>query len=153
MTNRGAAAREAVGDVGARRAAVVAGMTTRPSFIAASIEIHSGATLPSISISRSPRLAPSARRPLASAVGGLRELGERQRLDARRRGSSAPALRPLSPAASSASNQSSAQLKRFGPRPVEAGAGEIVIVAQREQQIARGLEFLVDIGPVRRRSA
>ena len=41
-------------------------MTTRPSFIAASSAIHSGATLPSISSSRSPRSAPSARKALAT---------------------------------------------------------------------------------------
>ena len=45
---------------------VVAGMTIMPSFIAASIVTHSGPTLPSISSSRSPRLAPSARKPLAT---------------------------------------------------------------------------------------
>ena len=44
---------------------VDAGITTAPSFIAASITSHSGTTLPSISRMRSPRFTPSARKPLA----------------------------------------------------------------------------------------
>ena len=47
---------------------VVAGITTAPSFIAASMTSHSGTTLPSISRMRSPRLTPSARSPLATRL-------------------------------------------------------------------------------------
>ena len=49
-------------------ASVLAGITTAPSFIAASITSHSGTTLPSISRMRSPRLTPRARRPLATRL-------------------------------------------------------------------------------------
>ena len=45
---------------------VVAGITTAPSFIAASIASHSGCTLPSSSRMRSPRRTPRARRWLAT---------------------------------------------------------------------------------------
>ena len=51
-------------------------MTTRPSFIAASSAIHSGATLPSISSSRSPRSAPSARKAIGDPRRSLRQFGE-----------------------------------------------------------------------------
>ena len=45
---------------------VVAGITTTPSFIAASMVSHSGTTLPSNSSKWSPRFSPCARRKLAT---------------------------------------------------------------------------------------
>ena len=55
---------------------MVAGITTAPSFIAASIISHSGTTLPSISRMRSPRFTPSARSPLAIRFDAGGQFGE-----------------------------------------------------------------------------
>ena len=54
---------------------VVAGMTTAPSLMQASITSHSGATLPSTSSSRSPRSTPSARSQDASCAERVGQLG------------------------------------------------------------------------------
>jgi hypothetical protein len=89
---------------------VVAGTTTAPSFIAASMTSHSGATLPSMRRMRSPRLTPRARRPLATRF-------DRSAISRKvKRAAPAPVMiragwSRSGPAASSASNQSSAQLK------------------------------------------
>ena len=97
----------------ARSAAVskgVAGTTTAPSFIAPSITSHNAVTLPSISRMRSPRRIPSTRRPLATRL-------ERSESAAKlRRAAPSPTMcsagwAAVLPCASSASNQSSAQLK------------------------------------------
>ena len=58
---------------------VVAGITTAPSFIAASIVSHSSTWLPSISTIRSPRATPCARSQFASWSERVDQLGERQR--------------------------------------------------------------------------
>ena len=92
---------------------VAAGMITAPSFITASIVSHSGATLPSITSTRSPRFTPSARSALArrfersESSAKLSEVAPSPTMVSAGRAA-------LSPRASSASNQSSAQLKWVG---------------------------------------
>ena len=91
----------------------IAGIRTRPSFIDASIVIQSSGVVPSIMRSRSPRFAPSALRPEArreEASDNSAKLFVSTVLPS----TFSAGLAPASPAASSASNQSSAQLKRSG---------------------------------------
>ena len=70
------AAIETIGQV-VEASNVVAGITTAPSFIDASMTSHSGTMLPSISRMRSPRLTPAAQA-VGHAVGAFREFGESQ---------------------------------------------------------------------------
>ena len=104
------AALEPVGDVGGAECAS-RGSSTRPSFIAASIVAHSSGHTPSIIKSRSPRFAQRAK-PTARREDSC-ESAAKLLLDAiANHGERGPC--PCSPAASSASNQSSAQLNRSG---------------------------------------
>ena len=57
---------------------VVAGITTAPSLIAASMISHSGTTLPSISRITSPRAHPEAAQEIGGPIGAFRHLGEAQ---------------------------------------------------------------------------
>ena len=82
-------------------------MTTAPSFIAASITSHSGTTLPSISRMRSPRLTPSARRPLAIRLEAA-DSSAKVRVAAPSPTIFSAGWSASGPRASSASNQSSA---------------------------------------------
>ena len=116
----------------------IAGISTRPSFIAASIVTHSSGVAPSIIRSRSPRFAPIERRPLARRAGLPCDSSAKVRVstalaDHLQRRSCAP----WSPAASSASNQSSAQLNRSGRGQTNGGLGGDVAVVELEQKIAR----------------
>ena len=108
----GPAAREMRSSMSAPVSKVDAGMRMRPSFIAASVAIHSGGVLPSINNSRSPRLAPRLRSPLATREEAS-ESSAKVIVSTLSPRTFSAGLRPGSPLASSASNQSSAQLKRF----------------------------------------
>ena len=88
-------------------------MSTRPSFIAASIVTHSSGVTPSIIRSRSPRFAPIERRPLASCDDCC-ESSAKVRVSTVSPITFSATFWPWSPAANSASNQSSAQLNRSG---------------------------------------
>ena len=108
---------------------------------------------PSIISSRSPRLAPSARRPLASRDGFAGELGEASASRRARRSPSARSSRPCSPAASSASNQSSAQLKLCG-RGQRNGARAMIAVASSSSRsrASRKVGVRRRVGSARRRT-
>src|SRR6516162_3062309 len=97
--------------IGVQGTNAVAGIITAPSFIAASIVSHNGATLPSINRIRSPRLTPSARNPLAMRLERC-DNSAKVKLAAPSLTMRKAVLSPVSPCASSASNQSRAQLNR-----------------------------------------
>ena len=114
----------------------IAGISTRPSFIDASIVAHSSGTTPSIIRRRSPRLAPSERRPLARRDDSRREIGEGPRLDAL----ADDLERDLSPMLSRGEFgvepfERPVELTRA--RPGEGGARAVIVVAELEQPVAR----------------
>ena len=94
--------------IGVQGTNAVAGIITAPSFIAASIVSHNGATLPSINRIRSPRLTPSARNPLAMRLERC-DNSAKVKLAAPSLTMRKAVLSPVSPCASSASNQSRAR--------------------------------------------
>ena len=117
------------------------GMITAPSFIAASMVSHSGTTLPSISNDAVAALDARARaarwRRGWSAPTVRRSVSRRGAIaDDRSAGRSAA----VAPRASSASNQSSAQLNWVGSGQRKSRIGGGVVGAMCEQEVARLLE-------------
>ena len=117
----------------------IAGMSTRPSFIAASIVTHSSGVTPSIIRSRSPRFAPIERRPLASCDDCCES-------------SAKVRVSTVSPITFSATFCAVVAGRQFGvepverpveplrPRPDEGRRGGDVLVAELKQEIARRAE-------------
>ena len=120
---------------------VDAGITTAPSFIAASITSHSGTTLPSISRMRSPRFTPSARKPLAMRL---------ERSDSSREGRGGGAVaddRQCRPVGALAARQLGVEpvervVEIIQLRPAESRMRRAIIGAVREQEVACRLERL-----------
>ena len=112
---------------------VVAGITTAPSFIAASIVSHSSTWLPSISTIRSPRATPCARSQFATWSERVDQLVEGQRAATSRR-PRRPAARPRRCRARTVEPvQRPVELVQLRPR--ERGAGRLPVLAVLQQEV------------------
>ena len=119
----------------ARPSCGIAGIRTSPSFIAASIVTHSSGVVPSIIKSRSPRLAPMPRRPLASLRGFRGELAKAADFDL-----VADHLQRCLSGHVAAGELGVEPVERpvemLRPWPDDLGPGGHVTVVEREQEIA-----------------